>query len=148
MTETDVSRARTARCGCGNLTVTTSVEPLEVYACSCLNCQRESGGAFSYGAIYPEAAVLIAGERKAWRRKVDSGRWIETDFCPTCGVTVCYRMEAWPEVIGVSAGCFADPEFTKPEKLYWAQRRHRWLDLPEGIELVETKPGTTHFGSP
>ncbi len=140
MTETDVSRERTARCGCGNLTATTSAEPLEVYACSCLNCQRESGGAFSYGAVYPEAAVLIAGERKAWRRSTDSGRWVETDFCPTCGVTVCYRMEGWPEVIGVSAGCFADPEFAKPEKLYWAQRKHRWLDFPEGIELVETQP--------
>ncbi len=139
MTETDVSHERTARCGCGNLTVTTSAEPLEVYACSCLNCQRETGGAFSYGAVYPEAAVLISGERKAWRRKADSGRWVETDFCPTCGVAVSYRMEGWPEVIGVSAGCFADPEFTKPEKLYWAQRRHRWLDLPDGIELVETQ---------
>ncbi len=114
MTETEVSRERTARCGCGNLTVTTSAEPLEVYACSCLNCQRESGGAFSYGAVYPEAAVLIAGERKAWRRKVDSGRWIETDFCPTCGVTVCYRKESWPDVIGVSAGCFARATLSSP----------------------------------
>jgi len=51
---------------------------------------------------------------------------------------VSYRMEAWPEVIGVEAGCFGDPEFAKPEKLYWAHRRHRWLELPEGIELVET----------
>ncbi len=140
MKETDVSRERTARCGCGNLTAKTSAEPLEVYACSCLNCQRGSGGAFSYGAVYPETAVLIAGERKAWRRKGDSGRWVETDFCPTCGGTVCYRMEAWPEVIGISAGCFADPEVTKPEKLDWAQRRHRWLDFPEGTELVETQP--------
>ena len=70
----------------------------------------------------------------------NSGRWIETEFCPTCGVTVCFRMEAWPEVIGVAAGCFADPEFAKPEKLYWAQRRHRWLEFPEGLELVETQP--------
>lgn len=140
MPEADVSHERTARCGCGNLTITTSAEPLEVYACSCLNCQRETGGAFSYNAVYPEAAVLIAGERKAWRRTADSGRWVETDFCPMCGVTVCYRAEAWPEVIGVAAGCFGDPEFTKPEKVYWAQRRHRWLEFPEGIELVETRP--------
>ncbi len=139
LTDTDATSVRTAKCGCGNLTATTSAEPLEVFACSCLNCQRESGGAFSYGAVYPEAAVLIAGERKVWRRSVDSGRWIETEFCPTCGVTVCFRMEAWPEVTGVPAGCFADPEFTKPEKLYWAQRRHSWLDFPDGIELFETQ---------
>ena len=137
MTDTKVSGVRTAKCGCGNLTATTSAEPSEVYACSCLNCQQESGGAFTYGAVYPEAAVVIAGERKTWRRQADSGRWVESDFCPTRGVSVCYRMEAWPEVIGVEAGCFGDPEFAKPEKLYWAHRRHRWLELPEGIELVE-----------
>ncbi len=140
MTEATGTRERTASCGCGNLTVTTSGEPSEVYACSCLNCQRESGSAFSYGAIYPETAVSIAGERRVWRRHGDSGRWVETEFCPTCGVTVCYRMESSPEVIGVSAGCFTDPDFAKPEKLYWAARRHRWLEFPEGIELVEIQP--------
>lgn len=47
MTETSAPRERNARCGCGGLTVTTRGEPLVVYACSCLNCQRESGSAFS-----------------------------------------------------------------------------------------------------
>ena len=140
MTETNGTRERTASCGCGNLTVTTSGEPSEVYACSCLACQRESGSAFSYGAIYPEAAVSIAGERRVWRRQADSGRWIETEFCPTCGVTVIYRGESSPETIGVSVGCFADPDFAKPEGLYWASRRHHWLQFPDDIELVETQP--------
>ncbi len=140
MTETDVSRERTARCGCGNLTVTTSGEPSEVHACSCLNCQRESGSAFTYGAIYPEAAVSIAGERRVWRRNVDSGRWIETEFCPTCGATVLARMEYSPGTLSVPVGCFADPDFAKPEGLYWASRRHHWLQFPEDIESVETQP--------
>ena len=114
--------------------------PRRSWLCSCLNCQRESGGAFTYGAVYPQAAISLAGARKAWRRTVDSGRWVETEFCPTCGVTVCYRLEAWPGVIGVSVGCFADPDFPQPGKLYWASRRHRWLHFPEGVELVETQP--------
>lgn len=68
VTETKGTRERTASCGGGNLTVTTIGEPSEVYACSCLNCQRESGSAFSYCAVYPEAAVSIAGDRRVWRR--------------------------------------------------------------------------------
>ena len=140
MEETKDTRERKASCGCGNLTVTTSVEPLEVAACSCLDCQRQSGGAFTYTAIYPETAVSITGNRTTWRRHPDSGRRLETEFCPTCGVTVCFRMEVWPETIGVSVGCFADPDFVKPEKLYWAPRCHRWLTFPEGTELVETEP--------
>ena len=41
---------RAARCACGNLTVTARGEPVEVYLCSCTDCQRGSGSAFSYAA--------------------------------------------------------------------------------------------------
>jgi len=131
---------RTGSCGCGNLTVTTRGEPSEVHACSCLNCQRESGSAFSYCAVFPDAAVSIAGERRVWRRYVDSGRWLETEFCPACGVTVIFRSEHSPGTIGVAVGCYADPHFAKPERLVWASRRHHWLQFPDSIEFVETEP--------
>ena len=139
MVAADPPRERHARCGCGAFTATARGEPVEVHACSCLNCQRESGSAFTYGAIYPQAAVSLAGEHRTWRRTVESGRWLESQFCPTCGVAVCYRMEAWPDVIGISVGCFADPKFTEPGTLYWASRRHRWLKLPGSVRLVETQ---------
>ena len=128
---------RTASCSCGSFTITTKADPIEVYACSCLNCQRETGSAFSYGAIFSDSAVTMTGARTTWRRIAESGRWIETDFCPTCGSTLSYRMEAWPGVTGVAAGCFADPGFARPDKLYWAHRRHHWLHLPEGITAIE-----------
>ena len=134
------TRERTARCGCGNLTVTTRGEPTDIYACSCLACQKKSGGAFTYSAIFPDTAVSVAGERRAWRHHGDSGRWIETEFCPTCGVSVCFRMEAWPTVMGVYIGCFADPDFARPTRLYWAARRHRWLTFPDDIAVMETQP--------
>lgn len=130
-----------ASCGCGNLRVKTRGEPLEVYACSCLNCQRETGGAFTYSAVFPEAAGSIDGDSKVWRRQVESGRWLESGFCPTCGVTVYVRMEVWPEIIAVSVGCFADPDFARPEKVYFADRRHHWLEFPDGTELIESQPG-------
>jgi len=140
MTEQKGTGDRTASCGCGNLTVTARGEPLQVYACSCLNCQRESGGAFTYSAVFPETAVSIAGERRAWRRVGESKRWVETEFCPTCGTTVLCRIEAWPEAIAISVGCFADPNFAEPETLYWASRRHRWLAFPDGTETMSSQP--------
>ena len=91
--------------------------------------------------MFPKAAVSIAGERNAWRREVDSGRWFESEFCPTCGATVIYRMEFSPESLVVPVGCFADPDFAKPEGLYWASRRHHWLQFPDDIRSVETQPG-------
>jgi len=131
---------RTARCSCGSLTATVQGEPLEVYLCTCSNCQRQSGGVSTYCAIFPETAVSIAGAQTRWRHLGVSGRWIETAFCPTCGSTVLARIEGRPGVIGVSAGCFADPNFAQPERVYWASQQHRWLTLPEGTQLIATQP--------
>jgi len=130
---------RTARCACGNLTVTTSGEPVDVYLCSCIACQRGTGSAFSYAALFPESAVAIAGDKHEYRQHGDSGRAIESYFCPTCGTAVAFRAQGLPGTVGVPVGCFADPSFAKPSKLFWASRRHDWLDLPDDIVLIETQ---------
>ena len=59
--------------------------------------------------------------------------------CPVCGVCVLTRLEALPGLVGVSVGCFADPTFEKPQKLYWTVSRHHWLDTPRGVEPVDTQ---------
>jgi hypothetical protein len=140
MTETDNTRA--ARCGCGALTATVTGDPATVYVCSCLACQRKSGSSFTYAALFPSAAVTIAGERKTWRRMGDSGRWIENIFCPICGITVGFLSEGMPGMTGVSAGCFADPGFATPATLYWASRRHAWIGLPPGLDAQDTQEGS------
>jgi hypothetical protein len=130
---------RVARCACGRLTVTTHGEPLDVYLCSCRDCQRGTGSAFSYGALFPEVAVSLAGESRTYRQRADSGRFIDSSFCPTCGTAVMFRAEGLPGTVGVPVGCFADPSFAKPSKLYWASRRHHWLELPKDIALIDTQ---------
>jgi hypothetical protein len=132
---------RIARCACGQLTLTARGEPVAVYLCSCFECQRRSGAAFSYAAIYPTSAIAVAGEEKSWRRDGDSGRAVEMVFCPTCAVSVYSRSPDFPDTVGVAVGCFADPDFAKPKRVYWASRRHHWLTLPDGVERVETQPG-------
>jgi hypothetical protein len=132
---------RVARCACGNLTVTARGEPLDVYLCSCAECQRGTGSAFSYAAIFPKSAVSIAGERRQYRQQGDSGRFVDSFFCPTCGTAVLFRAEGLPGTLGVPVGCFADSSFARPTKLFWASRRHHWLELPENIVLIDTQPG-------
>jgi hypothetical protein len=133
------SYPKTAACACGKLTVTVTAPPQVVHACSCLDCQRGSGSAFSYSAFFPESAVKVAGDSTRWRRSSEAGRWNESSFCPTCGVTVFTRLEVLPGIACVSVGCFNEPDFPAPAKLYWSSRRHHWLDLPTGIERIETQ---------
>ena len=130
---------RKASCACGALSVTAAAEPYFVHACSCVDCQRRSGSALSYTAFFPQSAVSMRGPSQTWRRVGAAGRWADTHFCPTCGCTVLMRLEALPDTIGVPAGAFADPDFPKPGKLYWASQRPRWLTMPAGVEMVQTQ---------
>jgi hypothetical protein len=138
---TAASGKRIAQCGCGALTATVSGDPVTVYTCSCVNCQRKSGSVFTYAAVFPSAAVTFTGERKAWRHTGDSGRWIENMFCPTCGITVGFLSEGMPGMTGMPVGCFADPDFAPPLRLYWASRRHRWLTFHNDLTLLDTQDG-------
>jgi hypothetical protein len=84
----------------------------------------------------------LSGEHKAWRQKGDSGQWVETHFCPVCGVTLFFYAEGFPGAIGVPAGCFAEDEATArdgaltPQRMYWAERKREWVRGPEGVEEV------------
>jgi hypothetical protein len=133
------SYPKAASCSCGRFTATVAAPPKFTHTCSCLDCQRGTGSAFSYSAFFAEGVVQVAGESRSYRRTSDSGRWLETSFCPICGVGVLTRLEALPGIIGISVGCFADPNFDKPEKFWWASRRHHWLDTPSGVEPIETQ---------
>lgn len=131
---------KTASCACGALRVTAAAPPQTVHVCSCLACQRKTGSVFSYNAFFADAAVTITGEHRAWRGSSDAGRWNEVHFCPTCGSTVFSRLEALPGLTAVSSGCFADPGFQAPGRLYWATHRHRWLGL--AVETVDIQDET------
>lgn len=112
--------------------------PEEVYACSCLECQRASGSVFTYAAVFRDTAVVsVEGEHRSWRRGSDSGRWVESTFCPVCGSPVLGRTEAVPGFVQVSAGSFADPDFAKPARVYWSSMRHRWLSFPPEVEVID-----------
>lgn len=138
MHSTTSKTMRTARCACGSLSLTVRGEPANVYACACVECQRATGSAFAYRARYlRDAIVSLEGERRAFRRSGDSGRWIEQVFCPRCGTLVYMEGEAIPDAIVVSVGCFAEPGFAPPRALFWAGRRHAWYHLPDPIRLVE-----------
>ena len=135
----DRQKRRVAACACGALRVTTVGPPAVVNACACLDCQRRSGSAFTYTAFFPDARVQIESELRSFRETRAAGRWHEASFCVACGVSVVSRLEVFPDLVGVSVGCFRDPGFEPPGGFYWACRRHAWLPAPAGVEVLETQ---------
>jgi len=133
-------KTRTARCACGALEVRVEGEPFEVHMCSCRDCQRSSGSAFTYTAFFaPEMRITVSGEYRTWRRLAETGRYDDSCFCPNCGATVFGWVEGYPGVTKIAVGCFNEPDFPAPTKLCWSSRKAAWLAMPAGIEELATQ---------
>jgi hypothetical protein len=128
---------RLASCSCGKLTARTRGEPVRVSVCHCLACQRRSGSAFAVQARFPAEAVEITGDSTAFALTGDEGTTARFHFCPRCGATVFYRMDAMPGFVAIPVGAFADPGFPAPSVCVYATRQHPWLRLADGIESIE-----------
>lgn len=128
---------RRASCSCGKLSVQTRGEPVRISVCHCLACQRRTGSAFGVQARFPEDAVAIAGESREFARTGDEGTTARFHFCPDCGATVFWRMDAIPGFVAVPIGAFADPAFPGPKVAVYGIRQHPWVRLPDDIESLD-----------
>ncbi|MBA3564747.1 MAG: GFA family protein [Gammaproteobacteria bacterium] len=128
---------RLASCSCGKLTVSTQGEPIRVSICHCLACQKRTGSVFGAQARFPAETVTVKGKSKEYVRIGDEGSSARFHFCPECGSTVFYRLDAIPGVVAVPVGAFADPDFPQPRVSVYGARQHCWVRLPEGIERLD-----------
>ena len=136
---------RTSQCNCGQLMVTyTGPDPARISLCQCYECQRRTGSVFSVQARLPIDHVTIEGRSKTWTfpddfvkpiefRSCDSGG-ATYHFCPECGSTVYWDIDAAPDVLGVAVGGFTDPTFPPPIISGFEVYGHPWAmtasDLP------------------
>lgn len=120
---------RTATCSCGQLQANCRGEPIRVSICHCLACQLRSGSAFAAQARWPDAQVRITGEYRSWSRTGDDGGRATFHFCPVCGATVFYVIDAMPGLTAVAIGAFADPTFPAPRISNYEDRQHPWVAI-------------------
>jgi hypothetical protein len=137
-----MAASRTASCACGQLRVSATGEPARVGICNCTQCQRRTGAAFAVGAFFPKGQIAaIDGAHKTFRRSSDSGRQLDYHFCPECGSTVFWNLDAAPELTAVAVGCFTDPAFPAPTRAIWAAHKLDWVEFPSGVPVAEGQPG-------
>ncbi len=125
---------RQAACSCGQLTLEARGEPVRISICHCRACQRRSGSVFAAQARFPADAVTTQGRATAYERKADSGNRATFHFCPECGATVHYTLDALPGYVAVPVGAFADADFPTPTVSVYEARRHPWVVVPEEFE--------------
>jgi hypothetical protein len=121
---------RRAECSCGQLSASCSGEPIRISVCHCLACKRRTGSAFSFNARFAENDVSIQGRAAEFTRIGDEGSRLIYSFCPECGTTVHYRIDAQPGLVAIPVGAFADAAFPPPfVSVYHESRRCEWVEI-------------------
>ncbi|MGB3455438.1 MAG: GFA family protein [Litorimonas sp.] len=96
---------RQGRCLCGAVRFAAHGQPHEIDACHCSMCRRQTGGGPYYAAQFKGGITFEADETLRWYKGSDTG---ERGFCTVCGSTIAWRMQAIPDMIGVSLGTLDD----------------------------------------
>jgi hypothetical protein len=116
---------RTTQCNCGQLSVSyTGPDPGRISLCQSYECQRRTGSVFSVQARLPLEYVTVQGDSTTWTfpaQGAQPAQFLSCDsggatyhFCPECGSTVYWNIDAAPDVLGVAVGGFTDPTFPLP----------------------------------
>ena len=127
----DAGDTRTAHCTCGQLRAECRGDAVRISICHCLECKRRTGSAFGHNVTFPETQVSLLGSFTTYRRSSDDGRWVESSFCPICGVSIFYRIEAQPAMISIPGGTFEDPlsRALTPRIEVYEERAATWCRL-------------------
>ena len=123
-------------CLCGKVRFRTSRAPLRTFACHCTFCQRVTGSSYYAESIFPKDAVAIQAEALGCYEHISDGsnKKVFVHFCPSCGSTVSLTFERWPEVRGISRGCYDDPNAVEISSHIWTRSAQSGTALPEGVE--------------
>jgi hypothetical protein len=125
---------RLASCTCGQLSARVTGEPVRISICHCLACQRRTGSVFAEQARFLRENVTLAGQSTEYVRTGDEGTRARFHFCPRCGCTVYYEMEAFDAFLAIPVGAFADPDFPAPTVSVYEERMHGWVIPPADAE--------------
>ncbi|MCW6509466.1 GFA family protein [Lichenifustis flavocetrariae] len=124
---------RLAHCSCGELRAHCTGEPVRISVCHCFACKARTGSAFSVNVTFLADQVRTEGPFQTFVRIAVSGRQNRFRFCPSCGATVFYDIDARPGMISVPVGAFTDPDFPDPTVEVYAERRAPWCNLDPRI---------------
>lgn len=118
-------------CLCGAIRIAAVGKPYRVGLCHCLDCRKHHGALFHASAIFPQEAVTIEGETKAYGQR---------HFCPRCGGSVFGRSG---DEIEVYLGTLDAPDQFVPTYESWIIRRESWLpQFPLTHHYARDREGT------
>lgn len=128
-------------CNCRSIRYDITGEPQAVVACHCLNCQRQSGAAFSVNLLLTDDQLAMTGEARVYLDPdTASGTPVERHFCANCGSPILSRSANLPGMSIVKAGTLDERDGFTPQMHCWTDTAFSWFTAPDGIPTTPGNP--------
>jgi hypothetical protein len=130
----------TGSCSCRAIGYTLVRAPMFVHCCHCLDCQKQTGGAFAINALIERSALVLDASSvapQAVSMPTESGTMHLIYRCPTCEVALWSSYGGRDAIAFVRASTLDAPHAVVPDVHIFTRSKVPWLGLPEGVRVYD-----------
>ena len=131
----------TARCGCGNLSVSVTGPPVLQVICHCMDCRSVTGDPYTEVVFFSLAGSTVHGERRAHELFGASGQPKRYVSCTRCGEFLFGEVGVLGGVCGLRPRSLPTAFQFAPGAHVWTSQRDATVHLDDGLPTFERAPG-------
>jgi hypothetical protein len=125
-------------CSCGHVQYRLLSAPMFVHCCHCLDCQKQTGGAFAINALIEADRVeLVEGVPHGVTMPTESGQPHIIYRCPQCQVALWSVYGGRQQVRFLRASTLDEPHRIVPDVHIFTRTKVPWVGLPESARTFE-----------
>ena len=128
-------------CRCGQVSYTSSADPVFVGICHCRSCQKSTGTSYATVVAVPAASLTVSGTTKRFDDTGDTGQPTHRDFCPNCGSAVTQSADIMAGLTMVTAGTLDNPDALQPAMQIYCDSALPWAKIPDMQGFPKMPPG-------
>jgi hypothetical protein len=107
------------------------------YACHCLDCQTQSGSAFTIQLPLKEDRLKFQGDLVHWEHKDSRGKLTTQSFCALCMTRLYSINSGRPGIAMLRGGTLDTSDQLSPKLHIWVKRKQQWIGLPPEAETYQ-----------
>lgn len=118
-------------CLCGTVRYEISADPMHMYHCHCVTCQKATGTGFATNMLLPvEAFAIVAGHERlgAFESSPNKRRY----FCAGCGSPIYSHGEGTP-FVSVRCGTLDGDPSSRPSLHYYVGSKAAWDAIEDAL---------------
>ena len=121
---------REGGCSCGAVRYTLTRSPMFTHCCHCLDCQKQTGGAFAINALVEAANLpLTQGAPERITMPTESGRPHDIYRCPACKVALWSDYGRRGTLLFLRVSTLDTPHAIAPDVHIFTRSKVPWVNL-------------------